>query len=173
MPPVSLQIPQVNQPDATEDPKIAADFTTLQTLLNGNLDADNIAAGVIPTAGSWQSLTLGTGIVALGYTPSCRLDGIGSIVRLKGTLITTATTSATWPASGSGSTWLTIPTGFRPTQTVVGGPGNFVGIPSSNFGYAYWTLTTAGQFYVNWSTNASITGTQIVIPLDGVTFTLS
>lgn len=41
---ISLSIPQTGQPNSTEDPKIASDFTTLQTVINGNLDGSNVAA---------------------------------------------------------------------------------------------------------------------------------
>lgn len=43
---ITLSIPQVNSPDSTEDPKIANNFTLLQTLLNGNLDSSNLSATI-------------------------------------------------------------------------------------------------------------------------------
>lgn len=44
---ISLSIPQVGQSEATEEPKIASDLTILQTLVNGNIDTNNLS----PTAG--------------------------------------------------------------------------------------------------------------------------
>ena len=41
---ISLQIPQVGLSDSTEDPKVAANITTLQTLVNGQLDDTNLAS---------------------------------------------------------------------------------------------------------------------------------
>lgn len=41
---ISLSVPQTGQPNSTEDPKIATDFTTLQTWANGNIDGSNVAA---------------------------------------------------------------------------------------------------------------------------------
>lgn len=40
---ISLQIPVVGSPNATEDVKIASDLTILQTLLNGNVDTTNLS----------------------------------------------------------------------------------------------------------------------------------
>lgn len=48
---IALQIPQIGQPNATEAPKIAGDFTTLQNVINGNLDSNNIAASLGASAG--------------------------------------------------------------------------------------------------------------------------
>ena len=47
---ISLQIPQVGQPDSTEDPKVASDLTTIQTVINGNLDATNLSATLAQSA---------------------------------------------------------------------------------------------------------------------------
>lgn len=41
---ISLQIPQSGQPNSSEDPKVASDLTLLQTLLNGNVDTNNLSA---------------------------------------------------------------------------------------------------------------------------------
>lgn len=48
---IALSIPQVGQPNATEAPKIAADLTTLQTVINGNVDTANLTAAVSASAG--------------------------------------------------------------------------------------------------------------------------
>ncbi len=44
---IALQVPQLGQSDATEEAKVASDFTALQALLNGNIDTNNLS----PTAG--------------------------------------------------------------------------------------------------------------------------
>jgi hypothetical protein len=41
---ISLSIPQVGQPDSTEEPKIANDLTLIENAINGNLDTNNLAA---------------------------------------------------------------------------------------------------------------------------------
>lgn len=46
---ISISVPVVGSPNTTEDPKIANALTTLQTLVNGNLDAANIADSAIGT----------------------------------------------------------------------------------------------------------------------------
>lgn len=58
-------------------------------------------------AGTWQALTLGTGVSAggAGYTPSARL--VGDRVELKGEMTGTSITA-----------WATIPTALRPSSTV-------------------------------------------------------
>jgi hypothetical protein len=79
---ISLQIPQVGQPDTTEDVKIANDFTTIQTVINGNLNDANLLspnssvrnllltsqapAGGGAVAGDYFFLPEGTGFVSSG-----------------------------------------------------------------------------------------------------------
>jgi microcystin-dependent protein len=41
---ISLEAVTVGQPDSTEEPKIPGNFRTLQDLVNGNIDATNLAA---------------------------------------------------------------------------------------------------------------------------------
>jgi hypothetical protein len=48
---ISLQSPQIGQPDTTEDVKIQNNFTTLQTVINGNLDSANLSAATSQSAG--------------------------------------------------------------------------------------------------------------------------
>lgn len=68
---ISLQTPTVGNPNSTEDPKIANDFTILQTLLNGNIDLTNLSTALqsyVPTPAwltytpSWTGATLGPSI---------------------------------------------------------------------------------------------------------------
>jgi len=48
---IAIQIPTVGNPNSTEDPKIASGLTTIQTVINGNLDSSNLAASVLTSAG--------------------------------------------------------------------------------------------------------------------------
>lgn len=48
---IVLQAPQAGLPNATEDPKITADMVTLQTLLNGNMDTNNLSPSAAITVG--------------------------------------------------------------------------------------------------------------------------
>ena len=41
---ISLSIPVAGQPNSSEDAKIASDLTAIQTLLNGNLDTNNLSS---------------------------------------------------------------------------------------------------------------------------------
>ena len=54
---ISLETPVTGQPDLTEDPKIAANFQTLQTVINGNLDRSNISPSVVGSAGATNIAT--------------------------------------------------------------------------------------------------------------------
>lgn len=60
---ITLQIPQVGQPDATEDPKIASDFTTIQATIDGQLDATNVTSGFAASATVNQAGQVVKGIV--------------------------------------------------------------------------------------------------------------
>ena len=100
---ISLQIPQANLPNSTEDAKVASDLTTLQTLVNGNIDHNNInaSAGILFSQiqnSSWIALSLTTnvGVAAGYYTPSSRLQG--DTVQLKGTLVNN--TGSSFPSGG-------------------------------------------------------------------------
>ena len=80
---ITLSIPTVGQPNSTEDPKIATDLTTIETLVNGNIDSTNLSstAAIAQTqlaVSAWSTLTqigndTGWGIDVSGYTgPPCR-----------------------------------------------------------------------------------------------------
>jgi hypothetical protein len=57
---ISLQQPTIGLPDTTEDVKVQNNFTTLQTVINGNLDSTNIS----PTAAIARSQLSGFGGLA-------------------------------------------------------------------------------------------------------------
>lgn len=47
---ISLSLPQVGGTNASQEPLIPGDFSTIQTVINGNLDATNISAGLAQSA---------------------------------------------------------------------------------------------------------------------------
>lgn len=150
------------------DPELVTALTTVQTVINGNLDTTNLAPAAGITAaqiasGAWTALTLagsvGTGVGA--YTPSARIEPGGS-VRLKGVML-----NNTGGTINAGVTWATIPAspaGMRPANTLTlvaqSSPGatNVVTI----------TITTAGVITcsINVANGSAVT-------LDGITFTTS
>jgi hypothetical protein len=78
---ISLQNPQIGQPDTTEDVKIQNNFTTLQTVINGNIDSTNLSAATSQSAGINQS-----GLTVKGAT---------NIATSQSTVSTTYTTLST------------------------------------------------------------------------------
>ena len=78
---ISLQTPLVGQPNATEDPKVATDFTTLQTWANGNIDAINMSAALAQSATvnqSGQNVKGATNIAASQNTNSTTYTTLGT-----------------------------------------------------------------------------------------------
>jgi hypothetical protein len=66
---ISLQIPQIGLADTTEDVKVANNFSTIQTAINGNIDQTNLSA----TAGillNSTTLTNPSRVVNTAYQPS-------------------------------------------------------------------------------------------------------
>lgn len=67
---ITLQIPQSGLDNATEDPKVATDLTTIGNLVNGNIDLANLSAalqGLVPAA-TWTTYT--PGWTSSGVAPS-------------------------------------------------------------------------------------------------------
>jgi hypothetical protein len=48
---ISIQVPQIGQPDTTEDVKIQNALNTIVAAINGNLDATNLTAAISQSAG--------------------------------------------------------------------------------------------------------------------------
>lgn len=79
---INLQIPQLNFPNSSEDPKIASDLTTIQTVINGGLDHNNLNAsagitfGQLATGASFPNrLQIATsGTANLNYGDFCILE---------------------------------------------------------------------------------------------------
>jgi hypothetical protein len=67
---ISLQIPAVGNPNTTEDPKIASNFTVLETLLNGNLDTENLAVALTQGLFTIRSVLVST-TLAIGDLAVC------------------------------------------------------------------------------------------------------
>lgn len=73
---ISLSLPQVGQPDSTEEPKIPSDLTIIQNVINGNLDDTNFASPnnavrrlVLQATGSAAG-SIASGVSAIETTPS-------------------------------------------------------------------------------------------------------
>lgn len=107
--------------------------------------------------GAWATLSLGTGTVQIGYTPSSRFEG--DIVRLKGSIQNNSGSSMS-----SGTTLATLAAAYRPSVNLT--------LPSN--------VETASQFIS--VTIASATGviaanTSLAnggtVNLDGITYSLS
>lgn len=161
---ISLSIPQTGQPNSTEDPKIATDFTTIQTWANGNIDVSNLSSAAQTTllGGSWQSLTLGTNIGAFGagtFSPQARLEN--DIVRLRGQATNTV-------SKASGFLWATLPVGLRPSSQV----DLCVMVAANPILVCDLTIATNGQMTVGVSGSGTV-GSNSILLLDGLTFTVS
>lgn len=67
---ISLALPTVGQLNQTEDPKIPSAFTTIQTVINGNLDATNLTTAVVQSAGVNSSGQVVKGATSFGGSES-------------------------------------------------------------------------------------------------------
>jgi len=141
------------------------DFSGTTLYVAKTLTAVHPGSGTSPTnpatVEGWQSVSFGTGFGAGTGTPRYRLEPLGGgLVRLDGTVVTTAATAA-------GATMFTLPTGYRPTANK-----RFVGVSSSsgftaaNPGSTSVQVTTGGVVQCTQACSAS--GQQIV--LDGIVF---
>lgn len=54
---INLQLPTIGQLNSTESPKIVSDFTVLQTVINGQLDTNNLSPTAAITTGQLASPT--------------------------------------------------------------------------------------------------------------------
>ena len=106
---ISLNIPQVGLSDSTEDPKIATNFTTIQTAINGNLDATNLAASAAQAAGvnqAGQTVKGATNIAtsestsSTSYTTLATPDRVANVVLPSNGLIA-VWYQATWQQSAA------------------------------------------------------------------------
>lgn len=62
MPDLDYVLPQVRSPHSTEDPKVRTALSNIKDLFNGNLDADNLAAGAVTATKVGDSLSAALGI---------------------------------------------------------------------------------------------------------------
>ena len=88
---ITLQVPVVGQPDATEDPKIASDMTILQTLLNGNLDTNNLSPNANITASQLAPGTIPSGTGGLAPVTS---SATGTVAMSPGQMLTLTSAGA-------------------------------------------------------------------------------
>lgn len=67
---ISLAIPQTGLPNSTEDVKISSDFTTVQTVINGNLDPTNLTPGTAARLTDiYQTIADSTILIAASTAP--------------------------------------------------------------------------------------------------------
>jgi|SRR6185437_130049 len=139
---LSYQTPELNQPDKTEDPKIANALNAIRSWANGSIDDTNVAVANKDGLATKASLrTLGTGSkqaaagndsrflnvqawtnatlavnwssgVTGGQTAGYRLSSDGSMGELKGEMRNQD------GAQGQGESMFTLPAGLRPVHTV-------------------------------------------------------
>lgn len=67
---VNITLPVVGQPNSTEDPKVVAALTALQTGINGNLDAQNLATATRQYLGLSDLTTTRRGYLNIATTES-------------------------------------------------------------------------------------------------------
>lgn len=114
---LSVQTPEVGQPDSTEDPKVANAITAIRAWANGNISGSNILAHSIleedlEIPGAWEALTLGAKVEnGATQTPRVRKE-LGSS-RLRGTVKIKAGEKLL-----AGETLFTIPAGLRPLGAI-------------------------------------------------------
>lgn len=103
---ISLQIPQSGQPNSTEDPKVATDLSTIQTVINGNLDDTNMAS---PNNGV-RRLLLGT----WGLFQSATAAGTYWFTTFSGQAVLSGSSATTGPQIWLGdSGWSSQPQDFQ------------------------------------------------------------
>jgi len=164
---ISLSIPQAGQPDSTEEPKIVNDLTLLQTLLNGNLDTNNLH----PSRAGITLAQLGTAVQAL-----VSIDASASVVGGAGQPTFASGWSAgsspprfwksgsrvylagipTGNVGASGTSVFTLPAGYRPTST-----------------YRLTTSDGATIRFVTVNTDGTVVASAPNLWLDGVSFDVS
>jgi hypothetical protein len=75
---IALQVPVSGLPNSTEDPRIVSDFTAIQTLLNGGIDATNIAPGAaiedsklgpIAASATWKVYQRASALIVSPFAP--------------------------------------------------------------------------------------------------------
>lgn len=174
---ISIQIPQVGQPDLTEDPKVASGLTTIQNVINGGLDSTNlsnnplistITAGLesarpspttlgvlfVATDTGIATLDTGTALITLGLFPT--LGTVNTTVK-KGQNLVMANggTVATLPATGALANGVLVGVTAGPAITAtspIAVPTNSgaatIMLPNANSGVSSFTLGTPGAFWI-------------------------
>jgi hypothetical protein len=125
---IALQIPVTNNPNSTEDPKVASNFSTIQTWANGNVDLTNLAPGVGRLI--WKTINAGYSAVngdlinatVGGYTISLPTPTASRVVGI-------------WAGTNIAS-----------PITVAGNGSNVFGLGLATAGAASFTLGAVGSF---------------------------
>lgn len=174
---ISLQIPVLSSPNSVEDPKIISDFTTLQTLVNGNIDQNNVSpTAVFPSAnlGVWNVRTLtATSISAsngdficasatnVAQTVTLPTPSMGSRVKVQ-SLFNTGATPCTI-STGSGAI---LGLGLNASSMKLGTTGACVELVGSG---SNW-LIGAGEQDTGWVTLTPVSGMSSPATTGGYTF---
>jgi hypothetical protein len=74
---ISLSIPISGQPNSTEDAKVSTDLTTIQTVINGNLDDTNFAS---PNSALRRVILQATGCISAGTSAGDVLFNGASVI---------------------------------------------------------------------------------------------
>ena len=130
---ISLSIPQLGQPDSTEDVKVADNFTLIQAAINGGLDFTNLAAnsGIAPVLTTVSS-NVNAGVSAFQFVN-----------------MTGASTTATLEATPTGGDVCGVRAGASISGAgpiTVSGNGNLIGVPGATTGVSTITLGHPASF---------------------------
>lgn len=96
---IALSIPQVGLSDQTEDPKVANDFTILQTWANGNVDGSNLSAAAAQSACINQAGQVVKGALSVApsqSTTSATYTTLGTPDQVTGIVLPTNGLIAVW-----------------------------------------------------------------------------
>ena len=110
---ITLELPTLGQPDKTQDVKINTAFTTVQTVINGNLGAPNLESELL--TGKWESIfVLGAKVEAAAtyQTLRGRKESGAASVRLRGAIAVKAGEELK-----ASETLATLAVGYRPPAT--------------------------------------------------------
>ena len=137
---IFLQIPQVGLSDSTEDPKVASDLTSIQNVINGNLDASNLATGVallLQTTGTSRKVAFGQG--SLSWSGSSPLSNTTNQPHGLGvTPVVMFAQAASSAGNAGGTVCITLGAPDATNIYVLGRDINNANPPSSPAGVFWW-----------------------------------
>lgn len=175
----SLQIPSVGQPNSTEQPKEASNFTTLQNWGNGQIDPSDVKAAFAQSAGMNQSgqTVKGSSVISTSqstgsttFTTLATPDQVSGIVLPTPGLIA-VWYQATWQESvanaghaglflGASQVNIGINNGSSvQVSSIIGGVAN-TDTPLSTWGGGFTSVTSSGTPYVGDVSTGQIIGAE-------------